>query len=178
MKTQYMTTFENTKESEGVLRKFLFDNSDKVRFTNTPIAFEAEKKGNKFMIMSDGVAEAESGQEFQKTLEELKPDFIKQVINNKKYNDIEQSRNSRFTHYFYKLSNKIKEMITEETLFFHYPVNQSKFHGFEDPTFYKGEEMIASVISHEPLVFLYLTTKEKEYLEFKGVELQIVPQQL
>ena len=70
------------------------------------------------------------------------------------------------TH-FYRFSPKLKSIINQEKLFFNYP-NIEALYGLEDPAFYKNDLMIGSVITHEPIIILYLTATEKSTLEKNG----------
>ncbi len=162
VRTEYTLSFDNAEESEEIVREFLLKNSDSLRLTEVHsinLGF--------FKINRDGGVKDEK---FIETLDRIKPFFIKRITNNKKYNNIEQRKKAKFTHYFFKLSPKIKKMISQSTLFWNYaPLSHGLFYGFEDPTFYKKDIMIGCVITHEPIILLYLTPKEKLKLEKKGV---------
>jgi hypothetical protein len=143
---EYTISFANAQKSEKAIRKYLLDNSDTIRLTEyawTELEFFKFKLG-------------------------LKAFFKRKVVNNTKYNDVRQSKDSRFTHYFYKLTPKLKKILNTETLFWNAMFSKA-FYGFEDPTFYNKETKIGCVLTHEPMVFLYLTEKQKKELEKKGV---------
>ena len=160
IRKEYSLSFDKAEKSEQAVRKFLLRNSDSVRLTEVHSVelgfFKIKRRGG------------EKDRRFIETLEKLKPFFIKKIINNKKFNDIEQSKKAKFTHYLYRLSPKLKLIINQEKLFFNYP-NTKDLYGFEDPTFYKNDLMIGSVITHEPIIIMYLTVTEKSTLEKKGV---------
>ncbi len=150
----------HVQKSEPVLRHFLLSHSDSIRLTeirHVEIGF--------FRIKRFG---GEKDIKFIETLGKLKPFFIKKITNNQKYNDIEQHKNAKYNHYFYRLTPTLKTIINKEKLFFNYP-HFGSLHGFEDPTFYKKEVMMGGVITHEPIIILYLTAGEKSALEKKGV---------
>ncbi len=88
------------------------------------------------------------------------------LLKNKHYKTEEKK-----TEYFYfKLSNKIKQLINKETLVWNVSPACDSFYGFENPTFYKKKEIIGEIISHEPIIFLFLTQREKSTIEKKGIE--------
>lgn len=149
------------KKSEKVIRQFLLKNSDILRLTEhhwSEIKF--------FKIKRHG---GEKDEKFLSTLESFKQYFIKKVISDKKFNDLKQPGKSKFTHYFYKLSPKIKNLLNEETLLWNHCFESKNFYEFEDPTFYNKNVMLACAVTHEPYIVLYLTEKEKKSLEKQGV---------
>ena len=156
---KYTISFDKAKKSEQTIRKFLLCNSDSVRLT--------EVHSIEFGFFKINKKVGEKDKKFIETLEKLKPFFIKRITNNKKFNDIEQSKKAKFNHYFYRLSPTLKSIINKEKLFFNYP-NIEVLCGFEDPTFYKDDVMIGSIITHEPIIILYLTVMEKSTLEKNG----------
>jgi hypothetical protein len=159
---EYTISFANAQKSEKAIRKYLLDNSDTIRLTEYAWT---ELEFFKFKLAKYG---GEKDEKFKSTLEGLKAFFKRKVVNNTKYNDVRQSKDSRFTHYFYKLTPKLKKILNTETLFWNAMFSKA-FYGFEDPTFYNKETKIGCVLTHEPMVFLYLTEKQKKELEKKGV---------
>ena len=162
------------EKQEELIRRFLLKNSSILRLTRItwcPALFGfitlIGKKGSKKAFGTD------TDPKFIKFNERLESDFIKRIVNNKKYNDLKQPLNQKYEHYFYKLSRKLRDLINKETLFFTNINNYydtENFYGFEDPTFYKNKEMIGYVISHELQVGLYLTEKERHNFENKGIK--------
>jgi hypothetical protein len=161
---QYTLSFDKAQESEKIVRTFLLENSNIVRLTEiswTEIGF--------FKIKRFG---GEKDRKFVETLEKLEPFFLKKITNNKRFDDIEQGKKSRFNHYYYRLSPILKSSINKQTLIWNSfpPCSEILiFYGFEDLTFYKDDEMIGSVITHEPIIILHLTEPEKKKLEKQGV---------
>jgi len=159
---------------EKILRGFFLKNSDILRLTRItwgPALFGFITSINK---KSGKIWGADKDLKFIKFKDSIKKDFIKKVANNKKYEDIKQPLNQKFEHYFYKLSKKVKDLLNNETLFFtniNNYYNSDNFYGFEDPTFYKNKKMAGCVISHELQISLFLTKKEKDILERKGIDL-------
>jgi hypothetical protein len=158
---KYHLCFDKAEKYEKDIRRFLLSSSDVIRVTEhhwTEVKlFKITKYGG------------EHDERFMAVVKELKPFFIKKIINNEKYEGIVQSKKAEFTHYFYKLSPKFKKMLCEDTIIWLDAAFSKNFYGFEDPTFFKKNTMIGSVISHEPIISLYLTDKEKKELDRKGV---------
>jgi hypothetical protein len=145
---------------EQTLRRFLLDHCDTLRLTAVTmleIGFIALRRYG-----------GSGDPRFLRTLEDLGPFFIEKIVNNKRFEDIEQGRKDRFHHYIYELAPRVRQLIEEETLFFD-AATSARFYGFEDPTFYKDGEMIACTISHEDLILLFLDRNEKAALEVLGV---------
>lgn len=131
---------------EVALRNYILSQADTVRLTQTETryGFLFRKKGH------------DQDPKFQKTLEALKDDFIRKEIDKERYH-IEQGFGQTFKHYFFKLSPRIKEIINKYTLvWMFWPQLESELYGFEDPSFYKDDRLIAHVISHENQLYLYL----------------------
>ena len=147
-------------EGEDILRNFLFDNCNIIRFTNVPhikIGLAQFKK-----------AGGNRDKTFIATVDKLSPFFLKTLTNNMRFENIEQGKKKKFTHYFYRLSQEIKYHLNKETLLFDSYNNSSCFYGFEDPTFYIDDIMAGCIISHEDELVLFLTEKEKKFLQDKG----------
>ncbi|MDO8553698.1 MAG: hypothetical protein Q7S22_02735 [Candidatus Micrarchaeota archaeon] len=155
---EYWVDTDKTKEE--LIRLYLLKNSDALRLTRmeqTTLGLFYIKK----LVEDDDPF-------FLAVVKNLEKDFLKKVINNKRFNDLPQGKNSKYQHYFYKLSANIKKMLDKETLFWWVmPPKNDSFYGFEDPSFYKKGKMIGSIISHEMYVALYLSVKEKIALENK-----------
>lgn len=152
---------DTAKTKEELIRKYLVKNSDAVRLTRwieTEIGLFYIKK------YAD-----DKDKDFLGVLASLQEDFLKKIINNKRFNDIPQGKNSKYEHYFYKLSKEIAGMLNKETLFWWVmPPKKCSFYGFQDLAFYKKGQMIGAIISHENYAVLYLKEKEKKSLENKG----------
>lgn len=159
MRKIYHIYSDNLKKTERTVARFLLENADIVRFTNVRwfhIGFSGfGRKGN------------EKDERFIKTIKSLENYLIRKVVNNKRYNNIPQGR-KRYEHYLYRLSNKLREMIKKEGIIWN-SYSSKRFYGFEDPAFYKNKQMIGCMISHEPIVILYLTSSERKKLEEEGV---------
>ena len=154
------------KEQEQILRCFLIHNTDTIRLTR--IIWH-------HLILPYKTIGSDKDPKFIQLVTSLKDDLIKKEVSNKKFNDVEQGKRKRFEHYYYKLSPAIIKTLNTETLSFKTPPN-TLFYGFEDPTFYKNNRMIASIISHENTAILYLDDKQAKELRGKNLNLkQIVP---
>jgi len=162
------------KKQEELIRKFFLKKSNILRLTRITWGTSLfgfitliNKRGSKKVFGTD------TDPKFIRFKERVDPYLLKRIANNKKYNDIKQPLNQKYEHYFYKLSKKLKDLISKETLFFsniNNYYNSENFYGFEDPTFYKNKEMVGCVISHELQVCLNLTEKEKYNFENKGIK--------
>ena len=153
-----------TQAQEKVVRTFLLKKSNIVRLTAVTWSEISWFKIRRFGGHRDLC--------FREIFGQLKPFFLKKVVNNKRYNNIVQSKRSKFTHYFFMLSPEIKKKLQEETLFWTiYQTISKYFYGFEDPVFYSDEIMIGSVITHMRQLNLFLRDEEKKALEMKSVKL-------
>ena len=159
-KMEYFFSYPD-KKSYSIIEEYILENSDTVEFT----AIKAQLVRWLFISRTEG---GKSDERFIKTLDGLKEDFIKTVVDNKKFGGIEQFQNDRYSHYYYKLSDKIKGIFKKQGLNENYSMGE--FYGFEDPVFYKDGKMIANVVSHDSLFNLYINDKEKEELIKKGLE--------
>jgi hypothetical protein len=154
---------------EKTLRWFLLDHCDTLRLTavtTTEIGFFAFRRYG-----------GSSDPKFLKTLERLEPHFIEKIVNNKRFEDVEQGKRARFHHYLYLLTPGLKQLVDKETLFFD-SMTSDNLYGFEDPTFYKNGAMIACTISHEDLIVLFLDKDERDTLEIMGVSFELEDHQL
>ncbi|MBI2106922.1 hypothetical protein HYT57_02960 [Candidatus Woesearchaeota archaeon] len=154
--------YKNLEKSEKLIRKFLLKNSDTLRLT--------ELKWTEVKLFKIKKYGGEKDERFVSILEKLKKNFIKKVTSDKKFNDLKQPGNSKFNHYFYKLSPKLKSLLNEETLLWHHCLESKNFYGFEDPTFYSKNVMLSCVVTHEPYIVLYLKEQERKLLEKQGVK--------
>ncbi|MEJ0021831.1 MAG: hypothetical protein WDN47_04660 [Candidatus Doudnabacteria bacterium] len=170
---EYMVWFSRSDATEPAIRNFFFTNSNTVRFTRY---FSKKLNFLNFINFEMGKSSVEPGfvekeQRFLKQFSELKEDFVKEVRDNTKYNDIEQgvwNKNKLFVHYFFNLSDKMKQKLNE-TLLVWWPHSDKQFYGLEDPTFYNNRQMIGSVITHESAAMLNITPDEKGFLIKQGV---------
>jgi hypothetical protein len=153
------------------LEKFLLNNSNEVRFTRvtwgkgcSPLAW--------FKINSSGGSEKDV--RFQKVLSNLKSDFIKTEISDSRFNNRKQPAGEQSTHDFYKMSTKVKDILSKETLNFKF-FESADLYGYEDPAFYCNDEMLGVFISNENICVLTLTDKERKQLEKLGIVLSELP---
>jgi hypothetical protein len=123
MKQKMVISFENAKKSEFVIRKFLFENSNFIKF------------------------------------EEMNPLIIGPLTIMRKKKSISAKS---------EIFEDLKQKIDKEGLFFDYP-NSQLFKNIEDPIFYNNDEIVGKIITHEPIIYLYLTCLEKNKLEKQGV---------
>ncbi len=163
MRREHTISFDRAIKAEKAIRTFLLRESNVVRFTEVHWSelspLKLEKLGGDEDI------------KFINALNMLHPFFIKKITNNKRFNDIPQRKSFKYNHYFFRLTPKLKRLLTKETLFWSsMPPYSTSFYGLEDPTFYKEEGMIGSIITHEPIAILYLTASEKKELQRKGVK--------
>ncbi|MDO8656560.1 MAG: hypothetical protein Q7K45_04940 [Nanoarchaeota archaeon] len=163
MRREYTISFNQAILSEKVILSFLLQTSNVVRFTEVhwrELSFlELEKLGG------------DNDLKFVNTLNMIHHFFIRKITNNQRYNDIPQRKSFEYNHYFYRLTAKLKALLSKETLFWSsMPPYATIFYGLEDPTFYKEDEIIGSIITHEPIAILYLTLSEMRELKRKGVK--------
>lgn len=151
-----LTDVEKAEKVEAFLRYYLISTADQIRLTQkirkvfNPFSFKNFSLGRKFGGDDDP--------KFQKTLANLKDDFILKQTDEKLYH-LDQGKGKIYYHYFYSLSPKIIEMIKKSTLIWlHYYTDDEyePFYGFEDPSFYKDGKLIGHVVSHENYVNLFL----------------------
>jgi len=153
MKTKtYFLDFDKAWKSEKIVRTFLLDNSTSVRFS-------------KMRILNLGLSRsfAKQHKKFNQFLEKIKPDLISKTAKSAGKIFKKQTESHK-----YKLSRKLKSLINKETILFY--INTAKFfYEFENPIFYKNGRKMGEVISHEPIITLYLTDSEKKLLKKKGI---------
>lgn len=144
---------------EGAVRQFLLSESDQVRFT----AIESDDSN------SNPHSDVQKHHSFLSTPQILSEDLISNEVSQVRFNGVKQSE-GEFRHFYYRLSPRLKEMLNQQTLLWG-SWNWGAFYGFEDPTFYSGrtgwKEMVGSVISHEPLIYLYLNNEDYKKLDLK-----------
>jgi len=153
----YNISFDSAREQEEMVRKYLLEKADIVRYTNYPNEWAL----GILVIIPFPIYKNCRGKEFQKSLQEFKADFIKKETNNMLYNGVPQE-NHLVDHYYYRLSDRMKKFINEITLL-------SNPLGFADPTFYKENKIICSIISHEPVFVFILDDSERQELNQKGI---------
>lgn len=165
----YWATDEQRKraeQKERAVREFLLSQSDIVRLTAAPRTFFPVLNWKQFSLFRR--IGDEHDPKFLEVLDSFKSEFIEKVVNNERYH-VEQFRNSRFEHYVYHLSPRLKELFNTYRLFW-YPSEHTSFYTFEDPSFYQGGGLLGHVVSHESQAFLNLTPTEKALLEKQGVD--------
>lgn len=155
-------------QSEEIIRPFLFERADRVRLTR---AEWGELRFTWPFYIKKGM---ETDLAFVGIMALLQPHLLKTEVTNTRYPDRAQGKYSKFHHDHFALSDAVKHMLTENTLR-RFPPG-GVLYGFEDPTFYAGEEILATVISHERSILLYLTEEERRFLEQQGVVLEHVEQ--
>jgi hypothetical protein len=106
----------------------------------------------------------EKDEKFKTVLVNLEKYFIKKETNNLLYNDSPQLSNLLFSHYYYRLSQEIKDKFLGDEYLFKSANLDDYFYCFEDPVFYMDDKIIGWVITHENMVFLYLDEQEKKDL--------------
>lgn len=159
--SQYQLSWDEARENEPAIRSFLLKKANIVRYT----------------VRHDGIGciglyfiplvptfpkNYQKHSKFREFQEKHKEDYIRKETNNYLYDDVPQFPGSRFHHYYYKLTENILSEINEITLL-------SSPYGFEDPTFYYNNQIVCSVISHEPIIVLFITEEERKGLNQEGV---------
>jgi hypothetical protein len=163
MVKKYSVSFQQALQKEETIKNFLFEHSNIIRLTE--IHWSSKNWNSDEISHLGGSGDAK----FRRTSEKLQADLLKQMSNRERFNDVEQNLDTDFNHYFYRLSDRIKKFIDEEWLYFTCS-HSNYFYGLEDPTFYYDDRMIGSVISHEPIVMLYIEERDKDILEQQGVQ--------
>lgn len=161
-RNKYGIYFDIDERAEKAILEFFLANADILRLTMDEIT--------QICLFPPSIRRVGGYQDFKfiKNLENFRGDYVRDEINSEKYNNITQPFGKKFHHYFFKLSDEIKNGFKNSLLFFN--AYDDFFYGFEDPAFYKNGEMIGAVISHEPIVILYLTSEEKQRLDKEGVQ--------
>jgi len=159
MKTRrYTISFKNAGKSERIIKNFLLNRTDKIRFTLTPYYTEwINFKRIKYDQYKN------SG--FIKFLKLIEKDLINKKTKKGKLFGFRY----HYEYYAYKLSKRLKSILNKTRLTFTINNKIKGFYGFYDPCFYRKNKITAKIISHEPMFLLYLTKKEKKILEEKGV---------
>lgn len=144
------------------IEEFFLRHATVVRFTHRPWIqlFSFKKKAT------------EQDPLFQQTLELLKSDFQSQETNNMLYNFMPQSKRASYTHYTYRLSDRMKGLLRQQGIFRDI---EGVLYGFFDPMFFIDQTMLGYLISHESTLGLYLTDEEHDELQAKGVNLELAP---
>ncbi len=175
---EYSLSFQKAEKAEKELKKFFLKEADMVRFTHRPIA-QTSKGSKAFVVLGVGKSRDKKsvvhGDKkdpfFVQLLKELQKDFVKKARNDLLFYGIKH-KGELFDHYFYRLSSGMKKRLNSNSLCkpccANYPMRRLPY--FEDPTFYKKGKMIGSIISHEPMVFLFLTDDEKKGFDRLNVE--------
>lgn len=166
---KYIISFDTAERFENVLKSFILEQANIVRLTR--MDWIEHEVGFPKLVKKHYAHDKDP--RLLVVLKQLKPYFIKKIRNNLNYDDIPQPNNRQFTHYFFKLTDSLRQMVKEESLYLASignPDYSKHFYGFEDPAFYKNDVMIGSVIGHEPMVTLFITEKDKEQLEKQGVK--------
>jgi len=144
---------------EKILRAFILSQADTVRLTR-----QTYKQLPNIFATHGGVDTDPRHVEVRKRLEQ---DFVREVVNNRRYPEFQQFKHSRFEHHFYRLSATVKDAINSET-FLTYPLFGALY-GYEDPTFYKEERYVGTVVSHEGYLQLSLNQPEQDNLVKDGI---------
>ena len=153
-KREYVLGFNNVFKSERVVREFLCEKCNTVRFT----LIETKQRGG------------EKDATFLATVDHLRDDFIEKEVDSCRYT-IEQGGNILYTHYYYWLSMRMKLILSNKTLLWDVFSQDipCEFYGFSDPLFcnaHKGfYDIIAITISHEPYINFHLEIKDKYELD-------------
>ncbi len=175
---EYLVYLDESKEVEKIIRMFLFRNSDTVRLTRQDWGYDTQtckhiKGGTPDPEYPDTVIFGDNNDpKFIKTLKNLKPNLIKKIVNRRRYDCETEDRDFEVEHLYFKLSKKLKDLISEETLIWNCEYSKH-FYGFEDPNFYKDDVKIAKVTTHHGNVMLYLMDAEKKELEKEGLKLSV-----
>lgn len=160
---EYFLEAHNTNY-EPIVRKFLLERANKVGLTNTRFW---EGTFPRLSIRHYGNSKHPK---LMEVLEDLKGEYIQEVINNEKYH-IKQGLAPNIHHYFFKLTPKLKDLFNRETLIWHLASpGERYFYTLEDPSFYQNKKLLGHIITHESYIFLYLTLQEKGLLEKEGID--------
>lgn len=159
----YTISWDKARRFEPKMREYLLDKADMVRYSSYP---KSTGLGCFFIIPFVFDEDQRSEREFKEALNEWQADLIKKEAKNTLYNDVEQTSDYLVDHYYYRLSAGNRKRINGLTLL-------SNPFGLADPTFYRGEEMIGAVISHEPIIILFLTDRELRFLKDRLIHFDI-----
>jgi hypothetical protein len=159
------------KKLDAIIRPFFIKKSDSVRLTRvTYFSLNSTLLKNIFKYGFKKATQIEPEEQLKVFKDRFGKDILEIISNNKRFDDVPQFR-KLWEHYFLRLTPRVRKALAEDTIYFESYVSSINFLGFEDPVFYKNKKMIGGSISHENMVFLYLTQKEKKELESKGVKL-------
>ncbi len=158
-KKEYTLSFQNAEKSEKMIKKFLLERSDKIKMIIVPIYKEHASWFKK--PLEHNIYKKPSFIKFLKS-------FEKDFINKKSHRERSFGFKYYYEAYTYRLSKKLKSLLQRVNLTETINDRITGLYGFEDPVFYKNNEVIAEIISHEPIFTLYLTENEKKELEKKG----------
>ena len=157
---QYSVSLD--KDSEPILRSYLLDYADTFRITRAEPWMEVHFfKINKFGTDDDPKLIA--GQQT------IRKDLFRKVASHKRYNDVYMGKRRRFIHQYYKLSVDLKQILNQETLGF--GVESKTFYGYEDPTFYRGDQMLCSTMTLKGKIICNFTPSQVKLLMDKGLKL-------
>ena len=159
---------ESEVEQEKIIRNFLLSHSDMLRLDNEPWTVFPVLNWKKFSLIRR--LGNQEDQEFLKTLSNLKEVFIEKWADTEKYH-VEQPTNHLTEHYLFNLTVKLKKLLNESTLF--WMTYQEPFYGFENPSFYRKQELLGHVISHERIILLNLFSEEVIELKNQGIDFNI-----
>lgn len=158
---EYYLEFDQARQYDRSITEFLLEYCDTVRYTVTNFSHSCSCVTFLFVPIPIFNKDIYRDKRFQNTLDQFSISLLREKRDNTKYNNIQQG-NRKFHHYFYKTNNATLKYIKQ------YGILENPY-GFEDPTFYKNNQMIASVISHEPIIILFLTDQERQALNRKNV---------
>lgn len=146
-------------KSEKVIRMFLFKNCDTISLTQLQWSVIGKEGTTKCGGKRD--------KSFIRSIDSLQKDFMKKVVSHERYGEF-YSKNKKYEHYYYRLSNRIKNLIVKETLFWT-AFGSRGFYGFEDPLFFKKGLLISTINSYDYILKIFLSDSEKDELEKRGV---------
>lgn len=89
------------------------------------------------------------------TFQRLEPWFVRRETNNLMYGGVPQGRKAEIDHYYFQLSDELKDIFNQESLFWDGFDSSSLLRGFEDPVFYLNDKKIGYVISHEKVGIIF-----------------------
>jgi len=136
-----LLTIDEANRTEKILREYLLSAADSVRMARVGSSYLS------FQIIPH-------------------PIKFKKFTNMLSKEDVKSSSDHEWV---FAMTDNIKKYLNQVTLF-----SEGKdkiFHGFTDPKFYKGETEIASMISNERILNLYIPDSDKAELAKKGVYL-------
>jgi len=157
---QYIVVLD--KENEAILRSFLLDYTDILRITRADPWLEIHFfRINKFGHDDDPKYIA--GQQ------SIRQDLFRKVASHRHYNDVYAGKRRRFIHLYYHLSIPMKQLLNKEILNFN--VESKTFYGFEDPVFYRGDNIICAIMTLKNRAICNLNDAQVKYLVDNGLKL-------